>query len=650
MKNSGARNRESGEKRRLGSLVAYGAGFAVVLPVALIGWASATADAVRLRVPAIPTAGVGLAAAGMALVLWGMWNLWTYGHGLPMNAFPPPDYVERGVFRLLPHPIYSGFVMACAGVSIAAGSASGLWVVTPLAAMGCAALVLGYERHDLAARFGRSPAAVLPPDGPERPSAEDRLRCYLFVFLPWVVAYEAVIVLGLPADARAPLFRFESRLPVVEWAEAFYFSAYLVTALAPMAAGSRVDLRRLCVRGLWAMAIAFPLYLALPLAAPQRPFEAHSVLGRLLAWERTLDNAAGAFPSFHVIWAVLAAEVYASRWRRAAWAWRGWAALVAASCVATGQHPTADVVGGALTAVLVMRGAAVWEAMRAAAEWVANSWREWRIGPVRVINHGMYAGAGAFVALAIAQTLAGPGKQAAILTGALAAVVGAALWAQYVEGSPQLLRPYGFYGGLLGGTLGALAAPLFGTTPWLVLAGFAVGGPWAQAFGRLRCLVQGCCHGRPSAETVGIRYRHPRSRVCRMTEWRAAPLHPTPLYSILWNGFVALAVTRLWLGQAPLHWIAGVYFLLTGLGRFVEEAWRGEPQTPVLAGLRLYQWAAVASVAAGALMTALGSSGPAPAAEFEWASLAPAAGFGLLVWGAMGVDFPESERRFSRLA
>jgi hypothetical protein len=81
----------------------------------------------------------------------------------------------------------------------------------------------------------------------------------------------------------------------------------------------------------------------------------------------------------------------------------------------------------------------------------------------------------------------------------------------------------------------------------------------------------------------------------------------------------------------------------------VEEAWRGEPQTPVFARLRLYQWTAVASVLTGALMTALGVSEPAPAMHFGWSTLLSSAAFGVLVCCAMGVDFPESDRRFSRL-
>ena len=627
----------------------YGAAFAVLLPIGLAAWAAATASMVRLPLFA-PPLGLAIAVAGAASLLLGMLHLWRYGGGLPMNAFPPPRYVERGIYRLLPHPIYAGFVMLCAGISIAVRSASGLWLVSPIAALGCAALVLGYEDHDLAERFGRAPRRLLPQDGASHPSAFDRLACYLFVFSPWLVLYEALLALGAPPDATTVWLPLEQRLPVLEWSEIFYFSAYPVTALAPLFARTSGDLRRFCVRALWAMLIAFPLYLALPLTAPQRGFTPHMALGRLLLWERTLDGAAGAFPSFHVIWAVLAAGVYARRWPRLAWICRAWAALVAASCVGTGQHPVADVAGALVVVWLVARGPALWQAIRRQGERIANSWHEWRIGPVRVINHGIYAGIGASLALWIAETLAGPGRRLPVLVAALASVAMAALWAQYIEGSPQLLRPFGFYGGLLGGTAGALLAPIFGASAWLVLAAFAAGGPWAQAMGRLRCLVQGCCHGRPAPKSIGIRYTHPRSRVCRMTKWAGVPLHPTPIYSILCNAFVALAITRLWLLHAPLHLIAGLYFILTGLGRFVEEAWRGEPQTPLFAGLRLYQWAAVASVVAGVLMTALGSSEAAPAAHFDWSALLPSAFFGLLVGCAMGVDFPESNRRFSRLA
>jgi prolipoprotein diacylglyceryltransferase len=106
---------------------------------------------------------------------------------------------------------------------------------------------------------------------------------------------------------------------------------------------------------------------------------------------------------------------------------------------------------------------------------------------------------------------------------------------------------------------------------------------------------------------------------------------------------------RLWVLHFPLHFIGGIYLLLTGIGRFVEEAYRGEPQTLVLAGLRLYQWIAISTILFGALITALGRSEPAPEPEFHWPALGVATVFGIVCWFALGVDFPDSNRRFARL-
>jgi prolipoprotein diacylglyceryltransferase len=167
--------------------------------------------------------------------------------------------------------------------------------------------------------------------------------------------------------------------------------------------------------------------------------------------------------------------------------------------------------------------------------------------------------------------------------------------------------------------------------------------------GRVRCLVQGCCHGRAAPPELGIVYTHPRSRVVRLTPFEGTALHATPLYSILWNVVVAALTARLWLVHAPLPMVVGLYSILAGLGRFVEETYRGEPQTPVGAGLRLYQWLAVLSVVAGAAITTV-TGAAAPGVDWNWESVAAAAGFAVVAGAALGVDLPESNRRFARLA
>ena len=102
--------------------------------------------------------------------------------------------------------------------------------------------------------------------------------------------------------------------------------------------------------------------------------------------------------------------------------------------------------------------------------------------------------------------------------------------------------------------------------------------------------------------------------------------------------------------HASFSLIVGMYLILTGLGRFVEEAYRGEPQTPVFGELRLYQWIAILSVVAGAALTAIPATGVTPVAELSWDSPVAGFAFGLFTWFALGVDFPDSNRRFARLA
>ncbi|MFM8484913.1 MAG: prolipoprotein diacylglyceryl transferase family protein, partial [Bacteroidota bacterium] len=151
-------------------------------------------------------------------------------------------------------------------------------------------------------------------------------------------------------------------------------------------------------------------------------------------------------------------------------------------------------------------------------------------------------------------------------------------------------------------------------------------------------------------EQLGIRYTHPRSRVCFVSGLKGRPLHPTQLYSMLWLALVGGLQLKLWLGGAAPSLIFGTYLIMNGLGRFVEEAYRGEPQTPVMAGLRLYQWAAVVSVTAGIIISCLPAHLPALTPGITWQSLARAGFMWVFVQFMMGIDCPNSNRRFSRLA
>jgi len=118
-------------KTMLGKLL-YGFVFCIALPALLLAWA----EALAVKYPALPSVGgwplgLSLAAVGGGLMLRAIWELWHLGGGLPMNAFPPPRFVARGLYGWFTHPIYLGFALLMLGVFIAASMPAGGWIVSP---------------------------------------------------------------------------------------------------------------------------------------------------------------------------------------------------------------------------------------------------------------------------------------------------------------------------------------------------------------------------------------------------------------------------------------------------------------------------------------------------------------------------------------
>ena len=640
--------------------IAYGALFVVVLPAGLIVWAREAAPAVPLPAVSSVPAGVALVAAGLALMIAGGRDLIVRGGGLPMNAFPPPRFVRSGIYRWIRNPMYIGFGLACAGTAIAAGSAAGLWLVTPVVALASAALVFGYERHDLRRRFGdealRPPLLSLPRDDEGRPAPAHRAAVYLWLLIPWLLIFYAVQALGRPPDAFGTMLPFERNWRVVQWTEIAYASAYVFIPIAPLLIRTRRDLRRFAIQGGIAMVVVTLAWLTIPVVATNRAFVPASGPGWLLAFEQAHSKGVAAFPAFHVLWALIAAEAWqanARATRRAWWSWIGWtwAVAIALSCLTTSMHTVVEVGAAVWLFVPIRRYEAAWAAIRHTTESLANSWQEWRIGPVRVINYGLWGAAAGGTGLLVAGSAAGPDRLAAVIWIAVCVLVGAGLWAQALEGSSKLLRPFGWYGGIIGGLFGAFTARAAGVPILPLLAAFAVAAPWIQILGRIRCLVQGCCHGGPASPDAGIRYLHRRSRVTQLAHLAGIPIHATPLYSIAGNIVVGAVLLRLRVLGAPDALLVGVFLILGAVARFVEESYRAEPQTPTIAGLHSYQWIAIASLLAGIVCTTLPPGVPSagftiPTPGLLWSAL----GIAVLVGAAMGVDFPRSNRRFSRLA
>lgn len=668
----------------------YGALFCGVLPLALGAWAmrlDVVLHAWLWPVPLAPQAGailLLLALGGMALA---MWQLVREGQGLPMNAYPTQRWVRRGLYAYLPHPIYIGFIVAVAGASVLCQSSAGAWVLTPTVGLGVLALVWGYEAAATEARLGPAPSSPwlsLPPDASEWADARHRVAALLVALGPWALCYSLGSLLptsplALELRTAWELTRHAQSPSQPEWAWWVYSMAYPWVLWGFLAPATLHTLRQR-VRAAWVMTGAgLGVMLIWPAQAAlwSPDVSAYTAAGRgLVAMNRSLDAAWLACPSFHVAWVVFAgacllssqgsqgqaqgvepAERTNRRIKRifAVGAVLLWVVLVAWSCVLTGSHAVVDVGAGVLLAALGWRHRTVWLALVDGAAHIANRWNAVQWGPVRFIQHGLWSALAAGAATAYALALLGPQASGAA-RGSLFFIlslgfIGGAAWGYAWEGCGRLSRPFGYFGFLFGGLLGLLLHGGFASDPTgPLVAALALAAPVAQGVGRLRCLEQGCCHGRPVWRAYGFRVTHPCSRVVALAGLGGVSIHPTPLYSMLANACIALLLWRWWQGQMPWTWLAGAYLLWVALTRFVEERCRGEPQTPVRWGLTLYQWLSLLLAIWGMGLSACAGtpvSGTLHSlSASDWAfSLAIA----LIAAFSMSVDFPQSNRPLSRL-
>ena len=160
---------------------------------------------------------------------------------------------------------------------------------------------------------------------------------------------------------------FEDGLPIIAWTALLYQSIYVVIALVPWWVRSRRDLRRLMISAWVSMALVFPFYWLEPSSAPRRPLPGHDWISQLLGVERTTFPPVAAFPSFHVLWAVFLARAFTRRWL-------GWSyvAVIAVSCITTGQHYIADVLASMVIGPALLEPERAWNLARRFGERFGN--------------------------------------------------------------------------------------------------------------------------------------------------------------------------------------------------------------------------------------------------------------------------------------
>lgn len=637
----------------------YGALFCVVIPALLFTWwflLDKNLEPISFVMPekvhdTLMFSGIVFFIAGALLLAAGMNALIRNGKGLPMNAFPPKEYVSSGVYAIVRHPIYTGFSLMAFGVACYSLSATAIYVIAPITIAGCFALVYGYENDAIEQHFGkhehRTMIGLYP--GPDRKlSWQERIGGAITAFLPWIVIYEMDVFAGPSSNWISTATIWDLHAPLIPEFAFAYTATYVFVGIVPFTIGSSKQMRHFILDAITAILIAGFIFLVFPFYYEGKTVTGNGVSQSIIAFERSIDGTAGALPSFHVIWALLAA--FHIRGPGIAFKTFKWfiAIAIVLSCFLTGIHSVMDVIAGAAVVVIARKRNAIWNSVQSISERIANSWKEWHIGPLRIINHSIYAGLSSTIGvLIIGQFI--PELFPIVIIG-ICSMIGAALWGQFVEGSAKMLRPFGYFGSIIGGIIGIeFALNTTSMNVFQLTAAIAMAAPIIQAVGRLRCLVQGCCHGKASDTVVGIHAHHPSSRICA-AGLSHKNIHNTQLYSIVFNIIIAGILWRLYYAHVPASVITGMYFVLTGLSRFVEENYRGEPQTKIKWGLRIYQWASIFFVIVGIVLTCVPSPVSAPfTPRYDSGLLITSLVSGFLYAFAMGMDFPKSTRRFSRL-
>lgn len=613
--------------------ILYATVFLIIIPSMLLLWAKYTEDLINLPVIESPLAGYFLIISGVLLMVWAMYSSKRYGKGLPMNAYPPPKFVTNGPYHLFRHPIYWGFGVLMAGYFILIKSASGLWLVTPITTLSMIALVMGYELIDLKKRFpNQSITTILdiPAKTKKTPSTSERL-----ITLFWVVGPMFLVnfIIAHLLVNEAPILGKRLVLPINTENQNLQLLSVLFIMAIPFVIRRKDLLRTWATTGIIAVCISTFVALLYPtLGAQYLPF----------------NNGFVYFVPIFLI--LLSVRVVFKQSKRLGVLFSMMAISIIGIQLNFSRSAVLHISSSIIIFLLADNYFYIWVFLKKGAEKIANSWQEWVFGNVRVINHGLYVGFGTFLGILLAGMLVGDAYAWAILIFAFVVIVFSALWAQIIEGSEKLKRPYGYYGALVGIIFASLVVWAMGYNVWVIIGVISVVMPWVQGIGRFRCLINGCCHGnRVDNPNIGIRYFHHRSRVCGISHLKGKLLHPTPLYAMIWLFLVGFILVSLYNNGFSPSFIFGLYLILTGIGRFVEEAYRGEVQTSIIKGLRLYQWTAILSVLIGIIMTIIHIEVIDILIDFGWETIVSAIIGGLFTAFAMGIDFPNSNARFSRL-
>lgn len=146
-----------------------------------------------------------------------------------------------------------------------------------------------------------------------------------------------------------------------------------------------------------------------------------------------------------------------------------------------------------------------------------------------------------------------------------------------------------FYGGLIGAIAAIIVfARVRREAVWPVFDLVVTSVPLAHAFGRIGCLLNGCCFGTLTKLWCGVRY--PAGSPAWWAQIRLSlihaanpengvpslPVHPVQIYEALYNLAVYSLLVCLYKRRKPAGVVAAAYLVAYPIGRFALEFLRGD--------------------------------------------------------------------------
>ncbi|QTD41854.1 prolipoprotein diacylglyceryl transferase [Sporosarcina sp. Te-1] len=208
------------------------------------------------------------------------------------------------------------------------------------------------------------------------------------------------------------------------------------------------------------------------------------------------------------------------------------------------------------------------------------------IGPVTLYGYGLMIAIGIFFAYRLLEYRARKHQfdvkhiSSLTLWGLLGGFIGAKLlyWiTQFpnIISNPRILlnigEGYVVYGGIIGGILAGLLYCKIQHLPFLKhLDLFAPSIALAQGFGRIGCLLAGCCYGAETNSWFGITFHH--SDIAP----NGVALVPTQIMESVFSFGVCILLLLVAKRTKKVGLVACAYLILYSAGRFIIEFFRGD--------------------------------------------------------------------------